>query len=67
MAGVLPHSAERAGLWLPAEPAEPPPQADVGPAGELQQQTADAQEPPAGSAAGEPQGSAQMSRIINYK
>lgn len=55
MAGVLPHAAERAGLRLAAEPAEPPLQTDVRPAAELQQQTALAQEPPGGSAAGEPQ------------
>lgn len=60
VAGVLPHTAERTGLRLSAEPAEPPLQTDVRPAAELQQQAAHAEEPPGGAAAGEPQGSSQM-------
>lgn len=60
VAGVLPHSAERAGLRLPAEPPEPPRKTDVRPAAELRQQAGRAQEPPGGSAAGEPQGGSEM-------
>lgn len=60
VAGVLPHSAERPALWLSAEPPESPLQTVVGPAAELQQQTAHAQEPPGGAAAGEPQGISEM-------
>lgn len=60
VAGVLPHSAERPGLRLSAEPPESPLQTVVGPAAELQQQTAHAQEPPGGAAAGEPQGISEM-------
>lgn len=60
VAGVLPHSAERAGLRLPAEPPEPPLQANIGPAAELQQQTAHSQEPPCGAVAGEQKGSSEM-------
>lgn len=65
VAGVLPHPAERAGLQLSAEPAEPPMQTDVRPAAELQQQTVHAQEPPGGSAAREPQGSSEMTAPLS--
>lgn len=68
MAGVFPRSAERSRLFLAAEPAAPPGEAELGPAAELQQQQAEhAEEPPAGAAAGAPQGSGQMSRSLTAR
>lgn len=60
LAGLLPHAAQRAGLQLAAEPAEPPLQDGVRPAGQLQQQDAGSEEQPGGEAAGEPQSSTEM-------
>lgn len=66
MAGDLPRPPERAGLRLAAEPPRPPEQADRRPAAGLRQQTARAQEPPGGPAAGEPQGGSEVIQVDFY-
>lgn len=64
LAGLLPHAAECAGLQLSAVSAQSSPATRRSPAGELQQQTAQSEEPAGGA---DPGGSllTQMSLLLN--